>query len=121
MSNEYSILLCIFLFALEKPNISESSFSSLSSVTRSYLILYYPMKCSTPGLPVHHQLRSSHKPMSIEWVMASNHLIFCCPLLLRHSIFPSISVFQMSQVFVSGSQIIGVSASLSVLPMNTRD
>ena len=31
--------------------------------------------------------------MSIEKVMPSNHLIFCCPLLLLPSIFPSIRVF----------------------------
>ena len=31
--------------------------------------------------------------MSIESVMLSNHLIFCCPLLLLPSIFPSIRVF----------------------------
>ena len=33
------------------------------------------------------------KPMSIEWVMPSNHLILCRPLLLLPSIFPSIMVF----------------------------
>ena len=33
------------------------------------------------------------KPMSIESVMPSNHLIFCQPLLLLPSIFPSIRVF----------------------------
>ena len=33
------------------------------------------------------------KFMSIESVMPSNHLIFCCPLLILPSIFPSISVF----------------------------
>ena len=33
------------------------------------------------------------KLMSIEWVMPSNHLIFCCPLLLLPSIFPRIRVF----------------------------
>ena len=37
--------------------------------------------------------RSSPKPMSIESVMPSNHLILCCPLLLLPSIFPSIRVF----------------------------
>ena len=37
--------------------------------------------------------RSSLKPMSIESVMPSNHLILCCPLLLLPSIFPSIRVF----------------------------
>ena len=33
------------------------------------------------------------KPMSIEWVMPSNHLILCHPLLLLPSIFPTIRVF----------------------------
>ena len=33
------------------------------------------------------------KLMSIKLVMPSNHLIFCCPLLLLPSIFPSIRVF----------------------------
>ena len=37
--------------------------------------------------------RSPHKPMSIESVMPSNHLILCHPLLLLPSIFPSIRVF----------------------------
>ena len=31
--------------------------------------------------------------MSIESVMPSNHLIFCCPLLLLPSVFPNIRVF----------------------------
>ena len=38
------------------------------------------------------------KLMSIELVMPSNHLIFCCPLLLLPSIFPSIGTFLMGQV-----------------------
>ena len=33
------------------------------------------------------------KLTSIEWVMPSNHVIFCCPRLLLPSIFPSIRVF----------------------------
>ena len=37
--------------------------------------------------------RSLPKLMSIEMVMPSNHLIFCRPLLLLPSIFPSIRVF----------------------------
>ena len=36
---------------------------------------------------------SSPKPMSIESVMPSSHLIHCCPLLLPPSIFSSIRVF----------------------------
>ena len=37
------------------------------------------------------------KLMSIAWVMPSNHLILCCPLLLP-SIFPSIRVFSNKPV-----------------------
>ena len=61
------------------------------------------------------------KPMSIESVMPSNHLILCCPLLLPSSIFPASGSFKMSQFFTSGGQSIGVSASASVLPMNNQD
>ena len=50
------------------------------------------MDCSTPGLPVHHQLPKLLKLMSIELMMPSNCLILCRPLLLP-SIFPSIRVF----------------------------
>ena len=52
------------------------------------------MNCSTPGLPVHHQLPESIlKLMSIKLVMPSNHLILCHPLLLLPPIPPSIRVF----------------------------
>ena len=37
--------------------------------------------------------RSPPKPLSIESVITSNHLILCRPLLLLPSIFPSIRVF----------------------------
>ena len=37
--------------------------------------------------------QSLHKLMSIELVVPSSHLIFCRPLLLPLSIFPSIRVF----------------------------
>ena len=60
------------------------------------------------------------KFMSMESVMASNHPILFCPLLLP-SIFPSIRVFPMSQLFTSGGQSIGASASASVHPMNIQD
>ena len=51
------------------------------------------MNRSTPGLPVHHQIPESKKPMSFESVMPSNHLILCHPLLFLPSILPSIRVF----------------------------
>ena len=67
--------------------------AQFSSVAQLCLTLCDPMDCSTPGLPVHHQLPGLVKLMSIEWVMSFNHLILCCPLLLLPSIFPSIRVF----------------------------
>ena len=42
--------------------------------------------------------RSLPKLMSIEWVMPSNHLILCHPLLLLPSIFPRIWVFSNESV-----------------------
>ena len=55
----------------------------------------------------------------VHWVgNASNHLTLCHPLLLLSSVFPSIRVFTMSQLFSSGCQSIGALASASVLPLN---
>ena len=74
-------------------------FLQFHSVTQSCPTHYDPMNCSTPGLPVHHQLlESTLKPMSIESVMPFNHLILCRPLLLLPSILPSIRVFSNESV-----------------------
>ena len=69
-----------------------------SSVAQSCRTLCNPMNHSMPGLPVHHQLPSPPKPMSIESMMPSNHVIFCSPLLLPPPIFPNISVFSNESV-----------------------
>ena len=50
--------------------------------------------------------------------MPSNHLIFCCSLLLLPSIFPQIRVFPNESALHICGQRIGTSAS--VLPMNTQ-
>ena len=65
--------------------------------------------------------RSPPKPMSIELVMLSNHLFLCRPLLLLPQYFPASESLQMSPLFASGGQNIGVSVSTSVFPMNTQD
>ena len=67
--------------------------TQFSSVAQSCLTLCNPMHCSTPGLPVHHQLPELIQLMSTKLVMPSNHLILYRPLLLLPSIFPSIRVF----------------------------
>ena len=65
--------------------------------------------------------RSSLKLMFIKPVMPSNHLILCHPLLLLCSIFPSIRVFANESALHIRWPKIGVSASTSVLPVNTQD
>ena len=56
------------------------------------------MNRSTPGLLSITNSRSLLKPMSIESVMPSSHLILCRPLLLLPSILPSIRVFSNESV-----------------------
>ena len=64
--------------------------------------------------------RSPSKPMSIESMMQSNHLILCHPLLLL-SIFPRNRVFSSESRFCIRWPIIGASASATVLPMNNQN
>ena len=83
---------------LRKCKITKTTKSSFSSVTQSCPTLCDPMDCSTPGFLVHHQTQSLLKLMSIQSVTPSNHLIFCRPLLLSPSVFPSIRVFSSESV-----------------------
>ena len=68
--------------------ISLVQFSSVQSLT-----LCDPMNRSMPGLPTHPNSRRSLKPMPIESVIPSSHLILCHPLLLLPPIPPRIRVF----------------------------
>ena len=93
--------------------ITDSVQLSRSVVSRSC----DPMNCSTPGLPVHHQLLEPtwthvhHDGISSSVVPFSSCL----------QSFPASGSFPMSWFFESGGQSIGVSASASVLPMNIQD
>ena len=62
-----------------------------SSVAQLCLTLCDPVNCSTPGLPVHHQL-PEFTQTQVESVMPSSHLILCRPLLLLPLIHPRIRV-----------------------------
>ena len=93
-----------------------------SSVAQLCLTLCDPMNRSTPGLPVHYQLPESTQT-HVHWVgdaiQPSPPLSSPSPPAFNLSQYQG--SFQMSQLFVSGGQSIGVSASTSVLPMNTQD
>ena len=98
-----------------------SEFSSVQSLSRVQLFATpWTTGCQASLSITNYQ--SLPKLMSVESVIPSNHLIFCHPFLLLPSIFPSVRVFSpVSQLFASGGQSIGVSASTSVLPMNIQD
>ena len=93
----------------------ESSVQSLS-----HIWLCYPMNHSMPGLSIYHQLPESTQ-IHVHWfgdaIQPSHSVIpFSCP-----QSCPASGSFQMSQLFATGVQSIGFSASASVLPMNTQD
>ena len=67
-------------------------YPSVQSLSRVRLFAT-PQTAARQASPSITNSRSPPKPMSIESVMPSNHLILCCPLLLLPSIFPSIRVF----------------------------
>ena len=97
------------------------SIGQFSSVTQSCPPLCDPMDCITPGLLVCHQLPvySNSGPLS-QWCHPTNSSSFI-PFSSHLQSFPASGSFQMSQLFASGGQSTGVSASASVLPMNTQD
>ena len=64
--------------------------------------------------------RSPPKPMSIVLVMPSTISSSVIPFSFCPQSFPASGSFQMSQLFASDGQSIGVSASTSVPPMNTQ-
>ena len=101
-----------------KPNIVGQS---VSSVAQSCLTLYDPMNCSMPGFPVHHQLLEFtqthvHQVIDGDSIQPSHPQPFSSCL----QSLPASGSFQMSQLFASGGQSIGLSASASVLPMNNQ-
>ena len=71
------------------------------------------MDCSRPGFPVHYQLWSLLKLMSMGSVMPSNHLILCHPLLLLPSVLPSIRVFSNESVHITWPEYWSFSFSIS--------
>ena len=89
-----------------------SSVQLLSHVWHCDLMDRPPCPSPTPGVhPNSCPLSQWCHPTSSSFVIPFSHL----------QSFPASGSFPMSQFFPSGSQRIGVSASASVLPMNTQD
>ena len=88
------------------------------SVAQSCPTLCDPMDCRTQASLSFTNSQSFLKLMSLESVIPSNHLIFCCLLLFLLSVFPSIRVFSSESVLCIRWPNIGASAS--VLPVKVQ-
>ena len=115
LSHDSVLCTCVFLCGK-----AVSSFSSVQLLSRVRLFATPWIAARQASMSITNSW-SSLKLMSIESVMPSSHLILCHPLLLLPPIPPSIKSFPMSQLFAWGGLSIGVSASASVLLMNTQD
>ena len=88
--------------------------------TKSCLTLCDPMDCSMPGFSVLHYFpeTAGNSCPSSQWCHATisfSVIPFSCP-----QSFPEAGSFPKSQLFASGGESIGVSASASVLPMSIQ-
>ena len=81
----------------------------------------HELQHSTPGLPVHHQLPESTQT-HVHWVgdAIQNFSSSVIPFSSCPQSFPASGSFQMSQLFTSGDQSTGVSASTWILPRTPR-
>ena len=95
-----------------------NSLDQFSSVTQSSPTLCDPIDCRTPGLSVHHQLWVFSNSCPLSWWCHPTISLSVIPFFSFLQSFPASRSFQMSQLFASGGQSIGVSASTSVLPVN---
>ena len=104
------------------PMNSYYSCSCCYLVTQSCLTLSDPTDCSTPGFPVFHFLPELAQTY-VHWVSDALHPTISSSVVPFSSCLQSFSAsgsFPVSQFFKSGSQIIGISASASVLPMGIQ-
>ena len=90
------------------------------SVAKWCPTLHNPMDYSMLGSLSFTFSKSLLKFMFIESIMLSNHLILGHPLSSHPQSFPASGSFPVSQLFLSGGQRIGTSASASFLPMNIQ-
>ena len=106
-----------FLTAFQNIIINSVQFSS---VTQSSPTVVTPWTAASQASLSITNSCSLLKLMSIESVIPSSHLNLCHPLLLLPPIPPRIRVFSNESTLCMKCQSIGVSASASVLPMNTQ-
>ena len=100
--------------------IIQNGFPSVQSLSRVWLFVTPWTSVCQASLSITNTW-SLPKLMSIESVMPSNYLILCRPLLLLPSIFPNIGVCSNESALRIRWSRTGVSASKSILSINTQD
>ena len=116
----YNIVIIHYIIMLPLCKSVYISISSVQSLSHVRLLATPWITACQASLSITNTW-SPPKLMSIELVMPSSHLILCHPLLSCHQSLPAAWSFPMSQLFSRGGRRTGVSASASVLPMNTQD
>ena len=108
-----NVELCCYFFVIFSS--VQFSCSVVSDSLRPHGSQHARPPCPSPTTRVY----PSSRPLSQWWhpTISSSVVPFSSCL----QSFPASGSFQMSQLFASGGQSIGVSASTSVLPMNTQD
>ena len=123
-------------------SITQIVITQLSSVAHSCLTLWNPIDCSTPGLPIHHQLleftqthvhwvsdaiQPSHPSSPLLLPFTPLHspslpftLLPVVPFFSHLHSFPASGSFSISGLFASSGQSFGASASAYVLLMNIQ-
>ena len=92
------------------------------SVSKPCLTVWDPVGCSLPGSSVLHYLlefAQNHVHWVGDAIQPSHPLL--SPFSSCPQSFPASGSFPMSQLFTTGGQSIGASASAPVLPMNIQD
>ena len=105
------------IYQLSNKNVSIqlSSVAQSCSTLRPYGLQHARPPCLSPTPRVYPHLH----PLS--WWCHPTNSSSVIPLSSHLQSFPASGSFPMSQFFTSGGQSIGISASTSVLPMNTQD
>ena len=113
-------MICLSMLKVDNSFRTFSSIltSCCCSVTKLCLTLCDPTDCNTPGFSDLSEFAQTHVHWVGNAIQPSHPLLFpSLPCLLS---FPASGSFLMSQLFTSGGQSIGASASASVLPVNIQ-
>ena len=111
---------CFSVCPIEVLHVRDIQLSSVQLLSCVQLFAPHELQHSRPPCPSPTP-RDNPNPCPLSWWCHPTISTSIFPFSSCHQSFPASWSLQMSQLFASGSQSIGVSDSTSVLPMNTQD